>query len=116
MTVLEIIAEQRFGIKNLTNRPKLRAALQRIDESAGRAEAGGDEKASVASLVELCFAYERETDLEEKANILRTLEEISENETLELLRSKKFFRLPLNPRKRQNSIPDFRTQRTHALM
>ena len=34
--------------------------------------------------MELCFAYERETDREEKANILRTLEEISANEPLEL--------------------------------
>src|SRR5436190_1299671 len=37
------------------------AIVQRIDESARRADAGGDEKARAASLVELCFAYERET-------------------------------------------------------
>jgi transcriptional regulator with XRE-family HTH domain len=34
--------------------------------------------------VELCFAYDRETDQGEKVNILRTLEEISANEPLEL--------------------------------
>jgi len=32
----------------------------------------------------LCYAYEREPDAEEKANILRTLEEVSANERLEL--------------------------------
>lgn len=84
MTVLEIIAEQRLGIKNLAGRPRLRAALRRIDDSARRKASSEDEKARIASIVELCFAYEREADSEEKENILRTLEEISGNEPLEL--------------------------------
>jgi DNA-binding XRE family transcriptional regulator len=84
MTVLEIIAEQRLGTKNLARHPRLRAALQRIDHLARRRHSREDEKARIASIVELCFAYERETNIEEKANILRTLEEISENEPLEL--------------------------------
>src|SRR5205809_184088 len=84
MTVLEIIAEQRLGTKNLAGHPRLRAALQRIDDLARRTDSSQDEKARIASIVELCFAYEREHDVEEKANILRTLEEISGNELLEL--------------------------------
>jgi DNA-binding XRE family transcriptional regulator len=84
VTVLEIIAEQRLGVKNLASRPRLRAALQRIDDVARRKDSNEDEKARIASIVELCFAYERETDVEEKANILQTLEEISGNELLEL--------------------------------
>lgn len=84
MSVLEIIAEQRLGAKNLTRRPQLRAALQRIDNLTRRKDSSEDEKARIASIVELCFAYERESDRDEKANILRTLEEISEYEPLEL--------------------------------
>jgi DNA-binding XRE family transcriptional regulator len=84
MTVLEIIAEQRLGIKNLTRHPRLRLALQRVDDLARRNDKDEDGKTRVASIVELCFAYDRETDVEEKANILRTLDEISSNEVLEL--------------------------------
>ena len=84
MTVLEIIAEQRLGRKKLAGHPELQAALRRIDASAREEGSGADEKARIASIVELCFAYERETDVEERANILRTLEEISENKSLEL--------------------------------
>ncbi len=84
MTVLEIIAEQRLGIKKLAAHPQLRAALQRIDDLVRRKTSSENEKARIASIVELCFAYEREADVEEKANILRTLEEISGNEPLEL--------------------------------
>lgn len=84
MGVLEIIAEQRLGTKEWESHPQLRAALVRIDQSARRPNLHEDEKARIASLVELCFAYEGESDPEEKANILRTLEEISANEPLEL--------------------------------
>ncbi len=74
MRVLEIIAEQRLGVKNLAGHPRLRAALQRIDDLAHRNDSSEDEKARIASIVELCFAYERESVGEEKANILQTLE------------------------------------------
>lgn len=84
MGVLGIIAEQRLGTKAWLSHPQLRAALERIDQSVRRPNLHEDEKARIASLVELCFAYERESDPEEKANILRTLEEISANEPLEL--------------------------------
>ena len=84
MGVLEIIAEQRLGTKEWKSHPQLRAALERIDQSVRRPNLHADEKARIASLVELCFAYEREADPEEKINILRTLEEISANDPLEL--------------------------------
>jgi DNA-binding XRE family transcriptional regulator len=84
MGVLEIIAEQRLGAKEWASHPQLRAALERAEQSVRRPDLSPDEKARITSLVELCFAYERETDSEEKANILRTLEEISANERLEL--------------------------------
>ena len=84
MGVLEIIAEQRLGAKEWASHPQLRAALERAEQSVRRPDLSLDEKTRIASLVELCFAYERETDSEEKANILRTLEEISANERLEL--------------------------------
>ena len=84
MGVLEIIAEQRLGTKEFASRPQLRAALERTEQAVRGSRLGENEKAKISSLVELCFAYDRETDSDEKANILRTLEEISANEPLEL--------------------------------
>lgn len=84
MSVLEIIAERGLGAKNLAGHSRLRAALQQVDDLARRKDSSEDEKARIASIVELCFAYGRETDSDEKANILRTLQEISGNEPLEL--------------------------------
>ena len=84
MTVLEIIAEQGLGSKILAGHPRLQAALRQIDESARQKDSSADERARIASIVELCSAFEREADVEEKANILRTLEEICGNEPLEL--------------------------------
>ncbi len=80
MSVLEIVAEKHLGVRILQKHPKLRAALKRIENSTTR-EA---EKERIASIVELCFEYQRETDPKEKANILRTLQEISANEPIEL--------------------------------
>lgn len=80
MSVLEIIAERHLGASTLRSHPKLRAALKCIEGSA-------DDQAEldrIASIVELCFEFDRETDPNEKRNILRTLEEISANEPLAL--------------------------------
>jgi len=82
--VLEIIAEQRLGHKALRLHPRLRSAFERAEKAAYKATATEDEKARIAAIVELCFEYDRETDPEEKANILKTLEEISANEPIEL--------------------------------
>lgn len=80
MSVLEIVAEKHLGKRTLLKRPKLRAALRRIEGSV----AHESEWERIASIVDLCFEFGRETDPEEKENILRTLEEVSTNRPLEL--------------------------------
>jgi len=80
MSVLEIVAEKHLGAAVLKKHPQLGAALRRLGLDAERES----ERERVASIVELCFEFDRESDPEEKANILRTLEEISANEPLEL--------------------------------
>lgn len=84
MGVLEIIAEQRLGAKALRQHPKLRAAFDLAEKATRQPRVSAEEKARIQAIVELCFEYERETDADERANILRTLEEISANEPLEL--------------------------------
>ena len=80
MSVLEILAERHLGERTLRKHPKLRAALKRTVGSAAL-EA---ERERTASIVELCFEFDRETDADEKENILRTLYEISAARPLEL--------------------------------
>jgi DNA-binding XRE family transcriptional regulator len=84
MGVLEIVAEQHLGAAVLKKHHKLRAALKRAEEVSDRSAISEDEKARIAAIVDLCFEYERESDPDEKANILRTLEEISADAALEL--------------------------------
>lgn len=84
MTVLEIIAERCLGRQTLTEHPEMLGALRRIDNLARGNNPSENEKARIASLVELCCAYESEADAAERANILRTLEEVSANQNLEL--------------------------------
>lgn len=78
MSLLEIVAEKHLGARTLRNHPKLLAAFKRIESSAAL------ESERIASIVELCFEFNKETDADEKKNILRTLEEISANQALEL--------------------------------
>ncbi len=68
----------------LKSHPKLRLAFEKAEEATRRPKISPDEKARIASIVELCFEYDRESDPDEKMNILRTLDEISANEPLEL--------------------------------
>jgi transcriptional regulator with XRE-family HTH domain len=84
MGVLEIVAEQRLGVRKLAAHPVLRSALRRVEQSARSLRISKAEKARIASIVELCFEYEREADPDEKQNILRTLEEISDNQPVDL--------------------------------
>ncbi len=84
MGVLEIVAELRLGAKELAAHPELLSALQQMEESARSPQITKAEKSRIASIVELCFEYDRESDPDEKANILRTLGEISANEPIEL--------------------------------
>jgi DNA-binding XRE family transcriptional regulator len=84
MGILEIIAEERLGKQALKSHPKLRAAFKEFESNARLSSVSADEKRRIADIVELCFEYERESDANEKANILRTLEEIAADEPLEL--------------------------------
>ena len=84
MGVLEIIAEQRLGLTALKSHPKLRAAFEKAEKATHRPRISSDKKARIAAIIELCFEYDRESDPEEKTNILRTLEEISVNEAVEM--------------------------------
>jgi DNA-binding XRE family transcriptional regulator len=82
--VLEIVAEQRLGSRKLAGHPELRSALRRAEQAARSPQITKAEKSRIASIIELCFEYDRESDPQEKVNILRTLEEISVNEPIEL--------------------------------
>jgi DNA-binding XRE family transcriptional regulator len=86
MGVLEIIAEHHLGVATLLKHGGLRRSFAHLDALFSKKNAGAEvgERERVASIVELCFEYDRESDPEEKENILRTLEEISSNEPLEL--------------------------------
>lgn len=84
MGVLEIIAEHHLGATAFAKHPGLREALERAEKSSHRSNISDDEKERIASLVELCFEYDRESDPEEKKNILKTLTEISANKPLEM--------------------------------
>lgn len=80
MTVLENIAEKHLGVSALKKHPHLRVALMRSGDSV----VPEAEKERIASIIELCFEYDRESDPEERKNILRTLEEIFANEPLQI--------------------------------
>jgi hypothetical protein len=84
MGILEILAEQMLGTMVLEKHQTLRASLRDTEEMTARPEISDDEKKRIAAIIELCFEYEQEADPDEKANILRTLEEISANTPLEL--------------------------------
>lgn len=84
MGVLEIIAEQRLGLTALKSYPKLRIAFEKAEKATRHPKISDDEKARIAAIIDLCFEYDRESDPEERANILRTLEEISTNDALEI--------------------------------
>ena len=68
----------------MKSHPKLRLAFEKAEQATHRSKISDDEKARISAIIDLCFEYDRESDPEEKANILRTLEEISANEALEM--------------------------------
>lgn len=87
MGVLQIIAEHHLGTATLKKHSDLLRSLTRIDAVFSRRDAAAAveaERERIAAIVSLCFEYERESDVEEKMNILHTLEEISSNEPIEL--------------------------------
>jgi len=84
MGVLEIIAERRIGVTQLASHPALRASIAQADRAARSPSLSVSERSRIESIVDLCFEYDSETDADEKANILRTLEEITADASLEL--------------------------------
>ncbi len=80
---MEIVAERELGRSVLTKRLRLKGALNKLERRATtqrRLKLTENEKQRIASIVELCCEYEKESDPEERANILKTLEEIAKNE------------------------------------
>jgi DNA-binding XRE family transcriptional regulator len=84
MEILEIVAENSLGKSVLAHHAGLKSGLLKIGQGVKARESSPEEKERISAIVELCFEYKRETDLEERQNILRTLEEIVRNEPIEL--------------------------------
>lgn len=87
MEVLELVAEQSLGKAVLARHSSLKSALGKIDKRTGTraaSQTSTEEKQRIAAIIELCFEYKRESDAEERKNILRTLDEIVKNEPIEL--------------------------------
>lgn len=84
MSVLEIVASKQLGSRALSDRPRLRSALSRLEHRAQRGAVPEGEKERITSIVELCFEYERigNTDADEKRRILDAIEEIARNEPI----------------------------------
>jgi len=85
--VLELVAEQSLGKALLARHSDLKSGLRKIDKRAGTrtaSQTSAEEKQRIAAIIELCFEYKRETDPDERNNILRTLDEIVKNEPIEL--------------------------------
>jgi DNA-binding XRE family transcriptional regulator len=87
MEVLELVAEKSLGKAVLSRHSELKSGLRKIDKRTGTrpaSQTSTEEKQRIAAIIELCFEYKRESDAEERQNILRTLDEIVRNEPLEL--------------------------------
>src|SRR6266446_6068208 len=87
MEILELVAEKALGKSVLARHSELKSGLRKIDKNTGTRPASrtsADEKQRIAGIIELCFEYKRESDPEERQNILRTLDEIVRNEPIEL--------------------------------
>jgi DNA-binding XRE family transcriptional regulator len=87
MGILEIIAEQHLGRSVLIHHAELKSRLRKIEEAMearSASQTSDEEKRRIADIVELCFEYDREKELDERKNILRTLNEITKNELIEL--------------------------------
>ena len=87
MEVLELVAEQSLGKAVLARHSDLKSGLRKIDKKTGTrpaSETSAEETQRIAAIIELCFEYIRENDADERKNILRTLDEIVKNESIEL--------------------------------
>ena len=73
MEILELVAEKALGKSVLARHSKLKSGLRKIDKNAGTrpaSQTSPDEKQRIAGIIELCFEYKRESDPEERQNIL----------------------------------------------
>jgi DNA-binding XRE family transcriptional regulator len=87
MEVLELVVEKSIGKDVLARHSKLKSALRKVDQRGSTrtdARSTEEEKQRITAIIELCFGYRRENDPEERQNILRTLDEIAANESIEL--------------------------------
>jgi DNA-binding XRE family transcriptional regulator len=87
MEILQLVAERALGKSVLAHHSELKSGLRKIDKNTGTrlaSRTSADEKQRIAGIIELCFEYKRESDPEERKNILRTLDEIVRNEAIEL--------------------------------
>jgi DNA-binding XRE family transcriptional regulator len=87
MEVLELVVEKSIGKDVLARHSKLKSALRKVDQRGSTrtdARSTEEEKQRITAIIELCFEYRRENDAEERQNILRTLDEIAANESIEL--------------------------------
>jgi DNA-binding XRE family transcriptional regulator len=87
MEVLELVVENSIGKDVLARHSKLKSALRKVDQRGSTrtdARSTEEEKQRITAIIELCFEYRRENDAEERQNILRTLDEIAANESIEL--------------------------------
>lgn len=87
MEVLELVAEQSLGKAVLARHSELKSGLRKIDKRTGTraaSQTSAQEKQRIGAIIELCFEYKRDTDPDERKNILRTLDEIVKNEPIEL--------------------------------
>jgi ribosome-binding protein aMBF1 (putative translation factor) len=82
MSVLEIVASKQLGSRALSDRPRLRSALSRLEHRAQHGAIPEGEKERITSIVELCFEYERTESIDEKRRILDAIEEIARNEPI----------------------------------
>jgi DNA-binding XRE family transcriptional regulator len=86
MGVLEIIAQTHLGPKVLRRRSSLRKSLIHMESLARELKEGSRfaaQKKRISAIAELCIEYKRETDPVERGNILRTLEEITADASIE---------------------------------
>jgi DNA-binding XRE family transcriptional regulator len=87
MEILEIVAESSLGKAVLERHSELKSGLRALEkktEGRVKSQTTAEGKQRIADIVELCFEYKRESDPEERENILRTLDEIVKNEPVEL--------------------------------
>ena len=76
MGILQLIAERKFKPEQLAAHPTLKASLAQAERLTRRKALTEDERSHLVWLIDLCFDYDREIRLEEKAAILRTMEDI----------------------------------------